>query len=356
MKTAVLIPAYQPDPILKELTAKLHSYHFQIVIVDDGSGASYQGLFRQLEKQCTVLHHKVNSGKGEAIRTGLRFLAEEMTDCSVVGVMDADGQHLPEDMRRVLVCASMHPHALVLGCRDTAQMPLRSRIGNRLTREIFYHLYHLKVTDTQTGMRAFSRSLIPLFISVDGSRYEYEMNMLAEAARQKIPVKEVLIHTIYRDPHNSTSHFHVIRDSFLIYKKLFLFSLSSLSGFVIDYSLFAILTLMLPKTSACLLTANVTARGISGFCNYHMNCRLVFHQEEKASTAWQYFLLASGILILNNIVLTAYTQALHIPVYPAKLLTEITLFLFSLAVQNNLIFRKTTKSPLHIPEKAAERW
>jgi glycosyltransferase involved in cell wall biosynthesis len=354
MNAAVLIPAYQPDPILKELAAKLHSYHFRIVVVDDGSGAPYQELFRQLENQCTVLHHKVNAGKGEAIRTGLRFLAEEMKDCSVIGVMDADGQHLPDDMRRVLVCASMHPHTLVLGCRDTAQMPLRSRIGNRLTREIFYHLYHLKITDTQTGMRAFSRDLIPFLIDVEGSRYEYEMNMLAEAARQKIPVKEVLIHTIYRDSHNSTSHFHVIRDSFLIYKKLFLFSLSSLSSFVIDYGLFTFLTLMLPKTPAYLLTANVTARVISGLCNYHMNCRMVFHQKESASTAWQYFLLASGILIMNNLVLTFYTQALRIPVYPAKLLTEITLFLFSLAVQSTLIFRKTAKNALHIPEKAVD--
>ena len=348
MNAAVLIPAYQPETVLKKLVEKLLSYDCRVVVVDDGSGDLYQEIFCELEGLCCVLHHKVNRGKGEAIRTGLRYIEKEMTDCSVIGVMDADGQHIPEDMVRVLNRANLHPFAFVLGCRDIEKMPFRSRIGNHLTRKVFYRLYHLKISDTQTGMRAFSRKFIPDLIEVDGSRYEYEMNVLSEIARRKIPVEEVRIHTIYRDSHNSTSHFHIIRDSFLIYKKLLLFSLSSLSGFVIDYSLFTVLTLLLPKTPSFLLTSNVIARVISGFCNYHMNCHLVFHEKGKASTALQYFLLASGILIMNNVVLTVYTQALHLPVYPAKLLTEITLFLFSWLVQSTWIFRNKMKVQAHV--------
>ncbi|MGI6117295.1 MAG: glycosyltransferase [Bilifractor sp.] len=348
MNAAVLIPAYQPETILKDLVEKLLSYDCRVIVVDDGSGVLYQKMFQELGNRCTVLHHDVNLGKGEAIRTGLRYIEKGMEDCSVIGVMDADGQHIPDDMLRVLNRANMHPYAFVLGCRDIKKMPFRSRIGNHLTRKVFYHLYHLKISDTQTGMRAFSRSFIPRLLEVDGSRYEYEMNVLSEIARQKIPVEEVRIHTIYRDSHNSTSHFHIIRDSFLIYKKLLLFAMSSLSGFVIDYSLFAVLTLAFPKTSSFLLTANVIARVISGFCNYHINCRLVFHERGEASTAWQYFLLACGILVMNNFILTAYTQTLRIPVYIAKLLTEITLFIFSWLIQSSLIFRKKMRMQAHV--------
>ena len=354
MNAAVVIPAFQPENILKDLAEELISCDCRVVVVDDGSGADWQGLFRTLEDRCIVLRHENNLGKGEAIRTGLRYVEKEMADCPVVGVMDADGQHAPDDMLRVLKCAAGHPDVFALGCRDIEKMPLRSRIGNRLTRAVFHHLYHLKISDTQTGMRAFPREFIPDLLRVEGSRYEYEMNVLAEAARKKVPVVEVRIRTIYRDSRNSTSHFHVLRDSFLIYRKLLLFSLSSLSGFAIDYCLFAALTLMLPETTAFILTANVIARLISGFCNYNINCRLVFHEKEKASTAFQYFLLAAGILILNNFVLTIYTQVLHIPVYSAKLFTEITLFLFSWMVQSTLIFRKRHgKTRLHVSEKAA---
>lgn len=346
MDAVVLIPAYQPEAILKELVEKLISYDCRVVVVDDGSGGAYQPIFRELEGLCIVLHHDVNRGKGEAIRTGLRFISSKLDDCSVVGLMDADGQHTPDDMLQVLMCANMHPDAVVLGCRDVDKMPFRSRMGNRITRKLFYQLYHVRVSDTQTGMRAFSREFIPDMIKVEGSRYEYEMNVLSEIARRKIPVEEVRIHTIYKDSKNSTSHFHVIRDSFLIYKKLLLFSLSSLSGFAIDYCMFAILTLMFPRTAVYLLAANVIARLISGFCNYQLNCHMVFHEKGKASTAWQYFLLAAGILFLNNIVLTAYTQVLLIPVYSAKLLTEVTLFIFSWLVQSTLIFRKSIKGSM----------
>jgi glycosyltransferase involved in cell wall biosynthesis len=338
MSAVILIPAYRPDSVLAGIVERLDSFDFQVVVVNDGSGEEYTELFRSLEKICTVLHHEKNKGKGEAIRTGLQYINTELSDCTAVGIMDADGQHTPEDMARVIM--KVTPDTLVLGCRDIRKMPFRSRVGNSLTCRAFQHLYHLKLSDTQTGMRAFGRDLIPFLLGVDGSRYEYEMNVLISAAQKGIPVREVPIHTIYRDQENSTSHFHIFRDSLLVYKKMILFTLSSLAGFLIDYTLFAVLTVLFPATAAGLLASNVLARLVSGFCNYSINCRVVFHSRRKASTALQYFLLAVGILLLNNLVLMAYTQVFMIPVYLAKLLTEVTLFVISWIVQNALIFRK----------------
>lgn len=355
MKAAVVIPAYQPEEVLLKIVKVLSAYGLQTIVVDDGSGAAYQRLFEELGKDSVVLHHDVNRGKGEAIRTGLRFIQENMTECPLAGVMDADGQHTPEDMSKVLACASLHSDSFVLGCRDTGRMPFRSRIGNKLTRSVFYRLYHLRISDTQTGMRAFSSAFIPDLLNVEGSRYEYEMNVLSEIAKQGIPVREVGIQTIYKDPGNSTSHFHVLRDSFRIYKKLLLFSLSSLSGFAIDYSLFTAFTLLFPKTSTFVLAANILARVISGYCNYSLNCRVVFHEKKKATTAGQYLLLCAGILMLNNLILVVLSQGLRIPVYPSKLLTEILLFFISWIIQSTLIFRKPRRrQSLPVSRKAAE--
>lgn len=88
------------------------------------------------------------------------------------------------------------------------------------------------------------------------------------------------------------------------------------------------------------LGANILARLVSAFYNYCMNCYFVFHKEKKIGTAMQYFELAAFILVMNNIILEALTQIIHMPVYPAKILTECTLFLISWLVQNFLIFAR----------------
>jgi glycosyltransferase involved in cell wall biosynthesis len=342
MNAIVLIPAYCPEPVLPDLVERLLSFDFRVVVIDDGSGDRYRDIFMKLEKMCVVLHHETNRGKGEAIKTGFRYAEQEAEDSSLVGIMDADGQHTPEDMARVLLAANQNPQFFVLGCRDIDAMPFRSRIGNRLTSAVFSRLYKTKISDTQTGMRAFSRDLLPVLLDVEGSRYEYEMNVLTVIAQKRIPVVEVPIHTIYRDAGNSTSHFHVIRDSFLIYKKLLFFTLSSLSGFVIDYVLFTVLMLIFPHGSFSLIMANVMARLVSGYCNYSLNCKVVFRKKRDLSTALKYLFLAVSILIMNNAVLLGYAQVLHIPVYPAKLLTELTLFAVSWAVQSTFIFRENS--------------
>lgn len=109
----------------------------------------------------------------------------------------------------------------------------------------------------------------------------------------------VPIETIYTDEKNRSSHFRAIRDSIRIYRRLLYLNLSSLSGFGIDYTLFALLTLFLPQTAAFTLLANVLARVVSGYCNYWINSGLVFHEKRSVRTAMQYFLLADAILLEN---------------------------------------------------------
>ena len=71
-------------------------------------------------------------GKGAAVKTALSYIRNEMWNDDLIGIMDCDGQHLPEDMRKVLAFAEQHRDSLVLGVRTVGkEMPLRSRLGNR---------------------------------------------------------------------------------------------------------------------------------------------------------------------------------------------------------------------------------
>lgn len=339
--SVVIIPAYKPDETLVTITDCLWVYGCQTVVVDDGSGEEYGGIFDRVKDICIVLRHLENRGKGAAIKTALAYIKDEWWDSGPVGVMDCDGQHLPEDMVKLLEFARVHRKALVLGVRTVgAAMPLKSRWGNKITRTVFRLASGADVSDTQTGLRAFNAEMIPKLLSVEGERYEYEMNMLMVLAKEKIPIEEVPIRTIYRDKNNSNSHFRSIVDSARIYKDILKFTFSSLSSFVLDYLLFSLAMFFMPHTAVYTLLANIAARAVSALYNYSMNCRLVFHAKRKTKTAVRYFALAGFILIMNNLILGMFTQVFHIPVCPAKLLTECALFVFSWLIQELVIFRK----------------
>jgi hypothetical protein len=166
----------------------------------------------------TVLRCSANRGKGAALKTGLRHVAETFPGHDVVSA-DADGQHSVADIRRV----ARHVGAtgrIVLGVRSfDTDVPLRSRFGNAFTRVLFRAATGHDLRDTQTGLRGYPAALLPWLLRVRGVRFEYEMNVLLSAARDGHPVDEVEVATTYL-PGNASSHFGSLTDSVRIYGAL----------------------------------------------------------------------------------------------------------------------------------------
>ena len=213
MERIVIIPALNPDEGLRNLVERNWELENQVIIVNDGSDKIYDKLFWELGEKCIVLHHNENKGKGAAIKTALKYIRRELWECSVIGIMDADGQHLPDDMEKLLMKAASEPQALIIGSRTIdADVPWKSRMGNLITRKVFRMTTGVAVSDTQTGLRAFSSRLLDFMLNIPGERYEYEMNVLVTCAKQNISIIEVPIQTIYHDKGNSCSHFRKVRD------------------------------------------------------------------------------------------------------------------------------------------------
>ena len=121
----VIIPAYRPDARLIRLTAEVLDLGYSVIVVNDGSGEAYDPVFLALDPRVIRLYHEKNRGKGAAIKTGLSYVLEqnqrtddEFDRIRLVGVMDADGQHLPADMGRVMAEAEEHPTGMTLGVRE----------------------------------------------------------------------------------------------------------------------------------------------------------------------------------------------------------------------------------------------
>ena len=352
-----LIPAYEPGEKLISLVHDLRDRGFEAVVVDDGSGKDYRDIFEKVSHDAVVLTHPENRGKGAALRNGLSYILNYMAydevartpsgvrelsgRDAVIVTVDADGQHLPDDVLRVARIAGSRRDALVLGSRALDEdVPARSRFGNTVTRHVYSAVTGVRVHDTQTGLRAFSRDLIPALLEIEGDRYEYEINMLLTLATEGYTIIEERIETVYED-NNSGSHFRTVRDSLRVYREILKFSASSLASFAIDYCMYAVLlavTGTLGMTHS-LVISNIGARLVSGTANYTMNRKLVFKSRTGfAKSAAQYAALAALILAGNTMVLSMLAGTFGMNSMIAKLITEMIFFVISWTVQKYVIF------------------
>jgi len=334
----IIIPAYQPDHRMLKLIndIKTNSDH-DIIIVNDGSSDTCRRIFEKAEAAgCIVLHHKENQGKGAALKTAFQYLKDNHCMEGLV-CADCDGQHTWTDINKLADELLLHTNTILLGCRKfVGKVPFKSMFGNRLTRGIFSIITGTKISDTQTGLRAFSADMLPWLVQLKGNRYEYEMNQLLEAKKAGFGFFCIPIETIYEN-NNEGSHFNPVLDSIRIYLPIIKFSMSSLICGAIDF----VLLFLLKGIFNNLFLAVAGARIASSLCNYGLNKNLVFSSTKKKSTTLiQYYLLVAVILFLNYLLLSLLHETLHAPLLISKILTEVILFGFSYTVQHYLIFKK----------------
>ena len=331
-KLIVLIPSYEPDENLTKLIKNLNKNKITSIVVDDGSGKDYKEIFDNLDTK--VISYEINQGKGHALKEGYKYIKDNYKEYVVV-TMDSDGQHRIEDALNLYNYILKNDDTLVLGKRPRGEKtPLRSKVGNAITRFVFHLVSGQDVYDTQTGLRAFSNKLIDYMLEVKGERFEYEMNVLLYAKNNKIPIKELEIETIYID-NNSKSHFNAFKDSFKVYKEIIKFSLSGIISFLIDYILFIVFKVVLNNITI----ANIIARAISSTINYIINKNIVFKSNKNiAKSLLEYYGLVIFILLINTLLLNLLSIIIN-PIL-AKLIVEIVLFIISWLVQKILIFKR----------------
>jgi len=149
-----------------------------------------------------VLTHPSNLGKGAALRTGIaRALAD---GARIVVTLDADGQHAPAELPRLVAPLARDEADLVLGARArTAAMPRGRRCTNWLSAALASRIGGQPIADAQTGFRAFSRAVAQAARPA-GSGYDFETAFLLQALARGFRVCSVPVATIYE---GGRSHF-----------------------------------------------------------------------------------------------------------------------------------------------------
>ncbi len=271
----VLIPAYEPDEALIGLTERLQVEGFSVLVVDDGSGAGYRHIFEAVREFATVLTLAKNSGKGAALKTGMKHIRKNMPQVENFITCDADGQHSVEDVCRVRDRLHKGDQFVLTVRKWKKDMPLRSKVGNKLSRFVYALLSNRYLSDNQSGLRGFARVHLDWLVKVEKNNYDYEMNMLYYAAKKNIRVSTLPIEAIYID-NNQSSHFNPVGDTVRIYRSLFRLALGSFIAFGLAEVLVLIASLIfgydhllitLPTVAATSCIANVLLSQLVFFRN-----------------------------------------------------------------------------------------
>ena len=357
--TAIVLPSLDPDAKFARVVDGLVEAGFEhIVIVDDGSAPERRRFFEEAAEKpgCTVLTHEVNRGKGRALKTAFSHVSERLPELAGVITIDGDGQHLLPD---IVACGDRmlaEGDAVVLGCRDFSLpgIPPRSVAGNRTTSRFFRLLFGIRLSDTQTGLRAIPARYLETFCGVEGERFEYETNMLLVMKRLGIPFLEQPIATVY-DPEDYSSHYNPVKDSLRIGRVMlrflttgsgFRYVVSSVCSWLVDNGLYLLLMTLLGgrlAAAAASTVSQVSARVLSSLFNFTMNDRYVFRNGENHWKAFlKYYCLCIPQTLISVVCLTALVAGLKIG-HPAlatlvKIVVELILFVISYYIQKKWVF------------------
>ncbi len=357
MKPVIVIPAYNPEmETLKALVDEISAFDVEkIIVINDGSRQDLMPGFDTLSRldNVKVLYHKENLGKGSALKTGFSHILKYRIPCNSVITMDADGQHLPLDVKKVMDRSVREPEAFVLGVREfTEQIPLKSLLGNKMTYLLFRGLVGQKITDTQTGLRAIPLSLLERVCTLSSDRYAYELEMLLTLIQDGVTVIEVPIETVYVD-NNAMSSFRPLADSFLVYRTLFLWWFAFRFKQILKYSLsggFSTIAdfgtyILLINLSCGFVTASVLARVLSTLVHFSSNKYFTFAYRDapKMSEVIKYLFVVAFNLTSSIFLIYLFIHYFSMGEVIAKVVAQLLLFFATYTLLNGYVFLRAKK-------------
>ena len=217
MKIACAIPYYNHAATVLQVAAGARRHLDDVRVIDDGSTEHPPDFEPELKRLgVRLLRHDRNRGKGAAIRTAAAALLSDNVDYMIV--MDADGQHLPDDLPRFIEAINSDPDSVVIGCRDfehAENVPDASKFGRKFSNFWCRLETGLTCQDTQSGFRAYPlRAFRELRFCC--SRYNFEIEVLVKLLWSGFHPVEIPIGVIYEKPGMRITHFRLWKDNFLL--------------------------------------------------------------------------------------------------------------------------------------------
>lgn len=208
-----MVPAYNHGGSIRKVVEGILEYTDSVIVIDDGSTDNTQGELSGLP--IVSLRREKNCGKGAAIKLAVSEAGKR--GYTHIVTIDADGQHLPEDLPKFFGEIENYPNAIIIGRRDFSvpNVPASSKFGRSFSGFWMFVQTGAKISDMQSGFRAYP---IPVFGAVNCSadRYAFEIEILVKARWAGFDIREVDIVAWYPPKNERISHFRAFMDNFRI--------------------------------------------------------------------------------------------------------------------------------------------
>lgn len=208
------IPVYNNGSTIKGIASECRSYLNNVLVIDDGStDADIPGIFA--ETDIAVIRHEKNLGKGKAIMTAAKHIAEKGGLFMIT--IDADGQHFPKDISKFVPLLTDDGSSIIIGCRNfnAENIPKSSRFGRKFANFWLRVETGVSIDDCQSGFRAYPVKRL-LKIKLHGSHYDFESEVLARAFWAGLELKTVEVDVWYPEPQKRISAFRPVMDNIRI--------------------------------------------------------------------------------------------------------------------------------------------
>jgi glycosyltransferase involved in cell wall biosynthesis len=209
LRWCVLIPCLNEEKAISHVVKSALRLGAPVIVIDDGSDDRTPDIVRTLP--VTFLRHSQRQGKGEALRTGFREALRQGFDAVVT--MDGDGQHLAEDVPRLVDVGKRFPDHIVIGARllQREHQPKGRRRANAVADWGISWACAQPIADTQSGQRWYPRSALDL-VELNADNFVFEAAVLIAASREKgLGIVSVPIASRYESSFR-LSHFNPVRD------------------------------------------------------------------------------------------------------------------------------------------------
>lgn len=205
MKYFVVIPAYNEAPRIGGVLEEVKKNAKNIIVVDDGSKDRTEEIAEKIGVR--VLRHRLNLGKGAAMKTGVEAAFD--LGAGAVFLMDADGQHDPKHLPEFLEGIEQG-NEVVFGSRNLAYgVPLIRFLGNKFGSILINLIFRIYRSDLLCGYIAFTKKAYSK-IKWDSSRYGVETEIVARTGKNKLKYSEIPIETIYKDKYKGVTIFDAL--------------------------------------------------------------------------------------------------------------------------------------------------
>ena len=212
MKVFALIPALNAEATIGDVVRQSCEHVEAVVAIDDGSTDRTGDVSRA--NGAIVLRHEINQGKGASLKTGFKYAVDNNYDGVIT--LDADGQHLPSEIPKILAAAEQEGGDLVIGGRSHlfGHMLPRRRVANRFSAWIIAKCAGTRVTDSQSGFRFYSTKLLRA-ITLRTNGFDMESEVIVRAGRGGFKIITTPISLGFIDG-VSTSHYRPLKDTIRI--------------------------------------------------------------------------------------------------------------------------------------------